>query len=54
MGNYFDLVDINDEDDELTLTDYRHLKEIKFNPRVVLFIYLVAGYVVFYNMFIKS
>ena len=52
MGSYFDLLDNNDDDDDYTLTDYRHLKEIKFNPRVVIFIYAVAGYLLFYKTFL--
>ena len=55
MGSYFDLLDNNDhDDDDYTLTDYRHLNEIKikFNPRVVVFIYAVAGYLLFYRMFL--
>jgi len=59
MGNYFDLIDYNDNnndeddgDDEYTLTDYRHLKQMRFDPKIIVFIYAVTGCLLFYKTFI--
>lgn len=52
MCNYNDLID-NDDDDYYSMTDYRHINEIRVNPKFILFVFSVGSSIILYNMFIK-